>query len=149
MCVLAMKRHGDDNKDKQPNKRPRQNQVTSHLPSYHVSKCNHTNQQAAQAQPGLVTWTSDLARLLMSFLPGRAIPSLLGGSHTARRLCAYLYELDLSSCKEGDNGVRTLSSLRSLQQLDLSSCGISDDGVRALSSLTTLQQVFESLRSDQ
>jgi hypothetical protein len=48
----------------------------------------------------LTALPSALARLLLSFLPGRAIPSLLGVSHTARRLCAYLYELNLSSCNE-------------------------------------------------
>ena len=46
---------------------------------------------------GLTVLPSDLARLLLSFLPGRAIPSLLRVSHTVRRLCACLHELDLSS----------------------------------------------------
>ena len=30
ICVVAMKRHGDDNDDKQPDKRPRLYQVTWH-----------------------------------------------------------------------------------------------------------------------
>ena len=47
---------------------------------------------------GLTALPSDLARLLLSFLPGRAIPSLLGVRHTARWLCTCLHELDLSSC---------------------------------------------------
>ena len=46
---------------------------------------------------------SVLARLLLSFLPGRAIPSLLGVSHTARQLCAGMHELDLSGCEELDD----------------------------------------------
>ena len=71
---------------------------------------NITHQQAAEAQPGLVALPSALVRLLLSFLPGRAIPSLLGVSHTARRLCACLHELDLSSCEKLDD-VRFVSSL--------------------------------------
>ena len=54
-----------------------------------------------QAQASLVALPTTLARLLLSFLPGRAIPSLLGVSHMTRRLCACLRELDLSSCEEG------------------------------------------------
>ena len=75
-----------------------------------------------------------LARLLLSFLPGRAIPSLLGVSHTARRLCACLHELDLSSCKELDD-VQCISSLVRLRTLDLSGC-------IAPSSLTPMQEFF-------
>ena len=77
--------------------------------------------QAAQLETGLVALPSVLARLLLSFLPGRIIPNLLGVSHTARRLCACLHDLDLSSCEELDD-VRFLSSLVSLRNLDLSGC---------------------------
>ena len=126
MCV-AMKQHGDDNEEKkQPNKRPRFQKVTSHttqIYTQHTHKPNtHTPyQQVTQAQPGLVVLPSALARLLLSFLPGRVIPSLLGVSHTVRRLCACLYELDMSSCEELDD-MRFVSSLVRLRSLDLSTC---------------------------
>ena len=83
------------------------------------AKCNLTNHQAAQARPSLVALPSALACLLLSFLPGRAIPSLLGVSYTARWLCACMYEVDLSLCWE-QNDVRFVSSLVRLRTLDLS-----------------------------
>ena len=102
--AVAMKRHGDDNEDKQLDKRPRFQQVslqtTLHIPYAINSRLFIFHQKAAQAHAGLVALPSALARLLLRFLPGRAIPSLLGVSHTARRLCAYLYELNMSSCRK-------------------------------------------------
>jgi len=80
---------------------------------------------------------SALARLLLSFLPGRAIPNLLGVSHTARRLCACLHELDLSSCEELGN-MRFVSSLVRLRTLDLSNCSEQLVDLSPLSSLTSL-----------
>ena len=94
-----------------------------------------------QAQSGLTALPSALARLLLSFLPGRAIPSLLGVSHTARRLCAYLYELNLSSCKELDD-VRFVSSLVGLRTLDLTNCSGQLVDVSPLSSLTLLNTLY-------
>ena len=51
--------------------------------------------------------------------------------------------MDLSGCKNiSDDGLRALSSLRSLQRLSFSGCkNISDDGWRALSSLSSLQEL--------
>ena len=90
---------------------------------------------------------SALARLLLSFLPGRAIPSLLGVSHTARRLCACLHELDLSSCEELDD-VRFVSSLVRLRTLDLSDCSEQLVDVSPLSSLTSLNALYLGLQCD-
>ena len=102
-----MKRHGDDNEDKQPDKRPRLHQVLHthtkiELGTHSKDRVNrgeHIYTQAALPERGLVALPSALAHLLLSFLSGRAIPSLLGVSHTARRLCACLHELNLSSCE--------------------------------------------------
>ena len=111
-----------NNKDKQPDKRPRIH-------------------QAQVAQPagltGLVALPSALARLQLSFLPDRAIPSLLGVSHTARRLCACQHELDVSSCEELDD-VRFISSLMRLRTLDLRDCNAQLVYVSPLSPLTSL-----------
>ena len=136
-----MKRHGNDNEDKQPDKRPRLHQVMLHTTSTSytkiiIAKYNLTLQQAAQAPPGLVALPSALARLLLSFLPGRAIPSLLGVSHTARRLCACLHKLNLSWCEKLDD-VRFVSSLVKLRTLYLSCCRRLSDAT-PLSSLTSL-----------
>ena len=81
---------------------------------------------------------SVLARLLLRFLPGQAIPSLLSVSHTARRLCACLHDLDLSSCEELDE-VKFLSSLVSLRTLDLLDCSEQIVDVSPLSSLISLK----------
>ena len=93
---VAMKQHGDDNEDKQPDQRPRLHQVLhtpqrssqahtlithSACPHKHTHSSN-THIQVTQAPPGLVTMPSALGRLMLSFIPGRAIPSLLGVSHT-------------------------------------------------------------------
>ena len=83
---------------------------------------------------GLTAFLSDLARLLLSFLPGRAISSQLGVSHTARRLCACLHELDLSSCEELVD-LRFVSSLVRLRNLDLSYC-------RRLSNVSSLSRLI-------
>jgi len=50
-----------------------------------------------------VALPSTLARLLLSFLPGQAIPNLLGVSHAARWLCACLHDLDMSLCRDFDD----------------------------------------------
>ena len=84
---------------------------------------------------------SVLEHLLLSFLPGRAIPSLLGVSHTARRLCACLHELDLSGCEELDD-MRFASSLVKLWTLDLSDCSERLVDVSPLSSLTSLHMLY-------
>ena len=148
-----MKQHGED---KRPDKKPRLHQVTTHtthsfygIHSAHSSKIHIlTHQQAAQALPGLVVLPSTLARLLLSFLPGRAIPSLLGVSHTARRLCACLYDLVLSSCKELDD-VRFVSSLVRLRTLDLSGCSVQLVDVSPLSLLTSLNALYLGVDDDQ
>ena len=143
---VGMKRHGDDNEDKQTDKRPRLHQVTSHTKCLHTLSTQLPNtqrihQQAVQAQTGLTALPSALARLLLSFLLGRAIPSLLGVSRTARRLCACLYELNLSSCEELDD-VRFVSSLVRLRTLDLSKCSEQFVDVSPLSSLTSLDALY-------
>ena len=97
--------------------------------------------QVAQAQAGLVALPSALARLLLSFLPGRAIPSLLGVSHTARRLCACLHKLDLSSYEKLDD-VRFVSSLVELRTLNLSDCSEQLVDVSPSSSLTLLNTLY-------
>ena len=84
---------------------------------------------------GLVTLPSALARLLGSFLPGRAIPSMLGVSHTARWLCACLHEVDISSCRELDD-VKFVSTMVRLRTLDLRDCSEQFVDVSPLSSLT-------------
>jgi hypothetical protein len=136
-----MKRHGDNNEDKQTDKRPCLYQVhfPYHTPLYTKHMLAHYNrihQQATQVQKCLTALPSDLARLLLSFLPGRDIPNMLSVSHTARRLCACLHELDLSRSREL-NGVRFLSSLVRLRTLDLSYC-CRLNNVSPLSSLTYL-----------
>ena len=149
MCVcacVAMKRHSDDNEDKQPDKRPRLHQVTSHATCVHTlkhmrTKHNLTHQQVVHAPPGLVALPSTLARLLLSFFPCQAIPSLLGVSHTAQRLCACLHELDLSSCEELDD-VKFVSSLVRLRTLNLSGCSEQLVDVSPLSSLTSLNALY-------
>ena len=83
---------------------------------------------------------SALARLLLSFLPDRAIPSMLSVSHSARQLCACLYELDLSSCEKLTD-VSFLSSLVRLRTLDLSECSYQLVDVSP-SSLTPLNAVY-------
>ena len=145
MCV-AMKRHGDDNEDKQPDKRPRLHQVTSHATRVHTlkhiqAKYNLTHQHVAQAQPGLVALPFALAPLLLSFLSGRAILSLLGVSHTSRQLCTCLHKLDLSSCEELDDVSFVLSLVR-LRTLDLSDCSEQLVDVSPLSSLTLLNALY-------
>ena len=90
---------------------------------------------------GLVALPSALARLLLSFLPGRSIPSLLGVSHRARRLCAGLHELNLSSCEKLDD-VRFISSLMRLRTLDLSGCSKQLVDVSPLLSLTSLTALY-------
>ena len=90
---------------------------------------------------GLTAMPSDLARLLLTFLPGRAIPSLLGVSHTTRRLCVCLHELDMSSCDKLDD-VRFVSSLVRLRTLDLSDCSEQLVDVSPLSSLTLLNTLY-------
>ena len=81
---------------------------------------------------------SALARLLLSFLPGRVIPSLLGVSHTARRLCACLHELSLLSGCGQLSDASPLSNLILLTNLDLDWCAELDD-VRFVSSLVRLR----------
>ena len=97
---------------------------------------NRIHQQATQAQTGLTALPSDLVRLMLSFLNGRAIPSLLSVSHTARWLCACVYELNLPPCVDN---VRFLSAFISLASLDLSWCQLSDvSPLFSLASLTLL-----------
>ena len=74
---------------------------------------------------------------MLSFLPGPAIPNMLGVSHTTRRLCACLHELDLSSCRKLED-VRFVSSLVSLRTLDLSDCSDQLVDVSPLSSVISL-----------
>lgn len=90
---------------------------------------------------------SDIAHMLLSFLPGRSIPSLLGVSHTAQRLCTCLHELDLSSCEKLDDA-RFVSSLVRLRSLDLSDCSEQLDDVTPLSSLISLNCLSLGKRND-
>ena len=84
---------------------------------------------------------SDLTRIMLSFLPGRAIPSLLSVSHTARQLCACLHELQLSSCEELVD-MTFVSSLVRLRTLDLSDCSVQLVDVSPLSLLTSLNAFY-------
>ena len=112
-----MKRHGHgDSEGKQSDKRPRLHQVASHSTHTYMHDTDTATQTHMQNETGLVALPSALVPLLLSFLPGRSIPSLLGMCHAARRLCAYIHELDLSSA------VRFLSSLVRLRLLNLSEC---------------------------
>ena len=104
-------------------------------------KHNLTHQHVAQAQPGLVALPFALAPLLLSFLSGRAILSLLGVSHTSRQLCTCLHKLDLSSCEELDDVSFVLSLVR-LRTLDLSDCSEQLVDVSPLSSLTLLNALY-------
>ena len=145
-AYVAMKGYGDNNEDMQPDKRPRLHQVTSHHIRFvhlvHSSQLfNLTHQQIVQAQAGLVVLPSVLARLLLSFLPGRAIPSLLSVSHTARQLCACLYELNLSLSRELDD-VGFVSSLVRLRTLNLLDCSAQLVDVSPLSSLPSLKALY-------
>ena len=144
MCV-EMKRHGDGNEDKQPDKRPCPHQVNWHTTHvvFKITEQIHISiyPQVAQSQAGLAALPSDLARLLLSFLHGRSIPSLLGVSQSARQMCVCIYGLDLSRCDKLDD-VRFLSSLVRLRILDLSGCSKQLVDVSPLSSLTSLTTLY-------
>ena len=130
-----MKRHDDDNEDKEPDTRPRLHQVTSHTTCLHTRITYDSNTTSLINRPRrlhLAWWRCPSHW----FICCRAIPSLLGVSHTARWLCACLYNLDLSSCEELDNA-RFVSSLVRLRTLDLSYCRRLSN-VSPLSFLTSL-----------
>ena len=146
MMYSAMKRHGDDNEDKQPDKRPRLHQVTSHTTCLHTRITYDSNTTSLINRPRrlhLAWWRCPSHW----FICCRAIPSLLGVSHTARRLCVCLHNLNMSSCRELTD-VRFISLLVRLRILDLRVCNEQLVDVSPLSSLTSLTALYLSCSED-
>ena len=109
-CKLSHKNACSDDATRRRQRRQANRQETTltpgHLAYHKLSKTQNTLLKTIFTHPqaaGLVTLPFALARLLGCFLPGRAIPSMLGVSHTARWLCACLHEVDISSCRVLDD----------------------------------------------